>query len=127
MFDSDSEEEATEFKINQNYAKKYDEWRNKEELQKLKDRYGDVALNSDEEDESSTDESEDEDAKEWNDTMEKSFLATLSLIKSRNEKIYNKDEVIFKQPEEEESNKESKTKEKPVYLKDLEREMILDK
>jgi protein KRI1 len=127
MFNSDGEEEVTELKINQNYAKRYDEWRNKEELQKLKDRYGDVAVNSGEEDESSTDESEDDDAKEWNDTMEKSFLATLSLIKSRSEKIYKEDEVIFKQPEVEESIKETKHKEKPVYLKDLEREMILDK
>lgn len=65
--------------------------------------------------------------------MEKDFLTTLSLIKSRNEKIYKKDEVLFKsepnRPKtgDEKSGKETKESKKPFLLKDLEREMILDK
>ena len=34
MLDLESDNEEPSLKINQSYAKKYDEWRNKEELQK---------------------------------------------------------------------------------------------
>ncbi|CAN7947267.1 unnamed protein product [Ixodes pacificus] len=55
---SDSDEEV-ELKLNEDYAKNYNKWREKEELQKLKDKYGDGAtLDSS----SSSSESEDEDA-----------------------------------------------------------------
>ena len=148
MFDSDSEEEKTTpvLKINEKYATKYDQWRSKEEQQKrkylcrsrvfkielffilVKDRYGDVDLNEDYPDSSSTDESEDEDAKEWNENMEKNFLTTLSLIKGKNEKIYKKDTVLFDEAVETAENpKTSKNSNKPFYLKDLEREMVLKK
>jgi len=130
MLDLDSDNDETGFKINEGYAKRYEEWRNKEEFQKLKDRYGDLDLNGDYE-ESSTSESEDEDAREWNRDMEKDFLTTLSLVKSRDEKIYKKDEVLFKSEPNSSKNSDEKPKEKeskkPFLLKDLEREMILDK
>jgi hypothetical protein len=59
--------------------------------------------------------------------MEKNFLTTLSLLKSKSNKIYEKDVVLFNDEAnkvEEETTKKSK-KTKPFYLKDLEREMIL--
>jgi len=34
MLDLDSDNDEAGFKINEGYAKKYEEWRNKEELQK---------------------------------------------------------------------------------------------
>jgi hypothetical protein len=36
MFESDSDGEVKELKINEKYANKYNEWRNKEEQQKCK-------------------------------------------------------------------------------------------
>ncbi len=94
----------------------------------MKDRYGDVNLNDDDYT-SSTDESEDDDAKEWNETMEKDFLTTLSLLKEKNKKIYDKETILFNEGgEESKSNGKSKeSAKKPFYLKDLEREMILKK
>lgn len=59
--------------------------------------------------------------------MEKDFLTALSLLKSKDKKIYDKEMILFDQKETEEENevKKKSSKEKPFYLKDLEREMIL--
>jgi hypothetical protein len=60
--------------------------------------------------------------------MEKSFLQTLSLLKSKNEKIYDPSNVLFEKKDDsrnDASAKTTKVKDKPFYLKDLEREMIL--
>ncbi len=42
--DGSSDSDIEGFTINKEYAEKYNKWRQKEELQKLKDRYGDVDL-----------------------------------------------------------------------------------
>ena len=53
------------------------------------------------------------------------------MLKSKDKKIYDKNTVLFenKKSGEEEGKSEDKSssKEKPFYLKDLEREMILKK
>jgi protein KRI1 len=67
--------------------------------------------------------------------VEKEFFKALSMVKSKDSKIYNKDECKFfdniktsNGNEEADSKKSSKEKEKKsFYLKDLEREMILKK
>ncbi|CAN7937194.1 unnamed protein product [Ixodes hexagonus] len=123
--DSDSDGQV-ELKLNEDYAKNYNKWREKEELQKLKDKYGDAAtLDSS----SSSSESEDEDAEELTADIEKKFLETLSALKSKDPKIYSKDTVFF-----EGANGTTATKgkgqgkkEKPMFLKDYERKVILEK
>ncbi|CAL8075250.1 unnamed protein product [Calicophoron daubneyi] len=42
--DDDTDDDSMQFSINKEYAKKYNAYRQKEELQKLKDRYGDVKI-----------------------------------------------------------------------------------
>lgn len=103
---------------------------------KVKDKYGDVDMNGDEEGSSSSDESEDEDAKELNDNVEKEFFKALSLVKSRDALIYDKEKCRFfdnledkkasSNETEQEKNDEKKNK-KAYHLKDLERDMILKK
>jgi protein KRI1 len=66
--------------------------------------------------------------------VEKEFFKALSMVKSKDSKIYNKDECKFfdniktndGDADEAKSSKSSKEK-KSFYLKDLEREMILKK
>ncbi|XP_070563101.1 protein KRI1 homolog [Ptychodera flava] len=123
-----------EFTINKKYAEKYNSWRRKEELQKLKDRYGDqVSL------ESSSSESEDEEGSAWNEQTERDFFRTLSAVKFKDPKIYQKD-VTFYHDEESSSaspgdgednidNKKEKKKSKkdqPMYLKDYERKILTE-
>jgi protein KRI1 len=94
---------------------------------KVKDKYGDV----DEDEESS--ETEDEDAREMTEEVEKEFFKALSLVKSRDPKIYDKEKCRFFEIEKKDDTSDSspvnsKTKEKKSFLlKDLEREMIMKK
>ncbi|XP_070381213.1 protein KRI1 homolog isoform X1 [Dermacentor albipictus] len=124
--DSDSDD-VGELKLNESYAKNYNRWREKEELQKLKDKYGeDVTLDCS----SSSSESEDEDAEELTPALEKKFLETLSALKSKDPKIYDKDTVFFEpkgDADKGEPSKEKQKKEKPMFLKDYERKLIVEK
>ncbi|XP_077499123.1 protein KRI1 homolog [Amblyomma americanum] len=122
--DSDSGD-VGELKLNEDYAKNYNRWREKEELQKLKDKYGEnVAFDSS----SSSSESEDEDAEELTPALEKKFLETLSALKSKDPKIYDKEMVFFESTgDSSEQKKERKKKDKPMFLKDYERKLIVEK
>ena len=42
ILESDSSSDEESLHINETYAEKYNKWRQKEELQKLKDKYGDT-------------------------------------------------------------------------------------
>ena len=128
-FDSSSDSEEG-FRINKDYAEKYNKWREKEELQKLKDKYGDV---SDEEEES-TSESEDDDAEALTDRLEKEWLQTLSALKRKDPKIYDKSAKFFDRTSDSEASddsnrkyKKTSKKEKPYLLKDYERDLIVEK
>jgi len=69
--------------------------------------------------------------------VEKEFFKTLSLVKSKDAKIYDKNVKFFDNVQEgkpqnddgeqAKSSSEKKRKEKSFYLKDMEREMILKK
>ncbi|XP_033101109.1 protein KRI1 homolog [Anneissia japonica] len=119
-----SEDEDLEFRINSEFAEKYDSWRRKEELQKLKDRYGDDGADLT----SSSSESEDEDAEALTPQLEKDFLKTLSFVKSHDPKIYKKDATFYHYEDDAAQPQKKKVKkEKPMYLKDLERKLIIEK
>ncbi|GBL73153.1 Protein KRI1 [Araneus ventricosus] len=108
--DSSDEEPEAEFTINENYAGRYDIWRNKEELQKLKDLSQEISSTSEEEEEEPE--------------IEKDFLKTLSLLKSKDPRIYDENTKFFK---EEDIPKEPKVKkEKPMFMKDYERKIVLE-
>lgn len=119
---------ADGFRINKAYAEKYNAWRQKEELQKLKDRYG----GEEDSEDSSSSESEDEDAEALTEVLERDWLRTLSALKSKDPKIYQKDVRFYHDEEESDSKdddtgKSKKTKDKPMYLKDYERKVLLEK
>ncbi|TNM97599.1 hypothetical protein fugu_015755 [Takifugu bimaculatus] len=115
--------EETKLKISSRFAQRYDKYRQKEELQRLKDRYGDQT--GSDSSESSSEESE----VELDPALEREFYRTLSLLKRKDPKIYQKEVKFYSeemdQPEEKVS---SSTKAmKPMYPKDYERKVILEK
>ncbi|XP_062387910.1 protein KRI1 homolog [Sardina pilchardus] len=117
------------FKINSKFAEKYDKYRQKEELQKLKDRFGD----EEEHGSDTSDSSSDEDSEvELDPKLERDFYRTLSLLKKKDPKIYQEDATFFAgegtgSNSDDEEPSTSKAAVKPMYLRDYERKVILEK
>nr|CAB3260077.1 protein KRI1 homolog [Phallusia mammillata] len=110
-----------ELTINESFAKKYVKYRKAEELQRLKDKYG--------QQDSSSSESEDEQAEAINKKLEADFFKTIACLKRKDPVIYNKDAKFFADiPVSSNSGDEDTTEEastKPVLLKDYERDIFL--
>ncbi|CAJ0573156.1 unnamed protein product, partial [Mesorhabditis spiculigera] len=134
--DGDDQKPSSSFKINEAYAERYDNWRRLEEMQKMKDKYG----NDIGEEEESSSESE----PEWTADDEKDFLRTLGALKSNNSTIYDSKRTFFKvevvaisltvsfrrnwTPRRTRRKKEKpKAKDEKLYLRDYERKVVLEK
>lgn len=120
--ESDNEGCENDFKTDNVYAAKYDQWRGKEHLQKLKDKYGDDYNEGDSE---SDDEEEDDDAEELTTEIEKDFFATLASLKEKDPKLYDGKTEFFKDSKNVKTNKSSK--EDKVTIGDIERQVMLEK
>ena len=98
-----SESESEGLNLDNEYAAKYDNWRGKEHMQKLRDKYGDQVQDNeeDEEDESSSEE-EDEDAEELTPEVEKAFFATMASLKSKDPALYDGKTTFFQAKDAEE-------------------------
>ncbi|XP_039901713.1 protein KRI1 homolog [Simochromis diagramma] len=117
----------SELKINSQFAQKYEKYRQKEELQRLKDRYGDRA---DESDSGCSESSSDDSEVELDPGVERDFYRTLSLLKKKDPKIYERDAKFYSEGASSSDAKPSTSKEKavkPMYLKDYERKVILER
>ncbi|KAG5326079.1 KRI1 protein, partial [Acromyrmex heyeri] len=131
LFNCDDSDSDGELKINKEYANIYDNFRQKEELHKLKARYGEDATFSEDE---SSDSSLSEDENIQDPEFDKQFLITLACLKSEDPSIY--DENVFnnidkpgtsESTEAKEIGKKKLKKEKPISLRDYERKIILER
>ena len=104
LLDSSSLEDELEekdFKINENFAQVFNKYREKEEFQKLKNKYGEemakTKLNRDmETDDESSSSDEDEDGEEWSETHEKDFFKTLASLKRKDSRLYDGKTSFFR-------------------------------
>ncbi len=111
-----------EFKINEDFAKHYNEYRQKEEYQKLKSRYGDVKLadkkkkskkdddldgsQSDASDDSSSSSSSDSDS-EWEEQEHEDFLRLYDALCRDDPALKDQEKVWFRpKPEGEKTQRE---------------------
>lgn len=119
LFEENSDSDV-EVKTNNEYAKNYEIWRKKEELNKLKTKYGD-----DDFDEESSSSEDDDEAVKLSEDVEKDFFKTLSCLKNKDPKIYDQKAVFFKDTVEPNKKHISK-QEKSMSIKDYERKLLLE-
>ncbi|EEY69052.1 uncharacterized protein PITG_05226 [Phytophthora infestans T30-4] len=115
-------------KVNQKFARAFEERKRKEELAMLEKR----GINAGDDDDESDSETEDEDGEELTKELDADISKTLRLIRKRDPAIYDSSIAFFKKVEadsdsEEEEEKKSKKKKgsAPVYYKDLVRQQVM--
>ncbi|KAF5269810.1 hypothetical protein FQR65_LT05856 [Abscondita terminalis] len=120
LFEGENSDSELELKTNSEYAKNYNAWRQKEEFHKLSMKYRDDT-------EESSSSSDDDDVVEVNEKFEQDFFKTLSYLKNKDPRIYNKDFGCFNNAEDSGKVKVKKKKDVPIFIKDYERQLLLEK
>lgn len=112
-------EDENVLKINENYAKKFDEQKRREIIEKAKQKYGQDFFFKDS-DEESDQESEDSAAKLVNDRVLEKFVETIVKLQDdeKVKELVGMDKPIFDEEDFAEANKEKKKKEKAYTIKD---------
>ena len=129
----DEEDQSQELKINEGFAQAFNRYREKEEYQRLKTKYGEEVANAklnrdnDDDDSSSSDEEEDEEGKDWTEDHEKDFFKTLASLKRKDSKLYDGQTSFFSEVENQYKGISKSSKDKPMTLIDLERQVITEK
>ncbi|KAK3674787.1 Kinetochore protein Spc24 [Recurvomyces mirabilis] len=122
---------ANEFKINENYAKRFEHNKKREEKHRLEEKYGDGSgkrgLEEEEDDEEdSEDETEDDDAELADVELDAEIFDTLRALKSKDPRIYDSTATFYRDFEAEDGAEQQKEKkEKPMYLQDYHRENLM--
>lgn len=111
------------FKINDEYAKRYEHNNKRADLHRLEERYGKGAP-EEESEESSTDESEDDDAELVTADLDQEIFATLNAIKNKDPRVYDEKIKFYKEFDPDNVPKEEK-KEKAMTLQDYHRQNLL--
>ncbi|RFU72141.1 hypothetical protein TARUN_10120 [Trichoderma arundinaceum] len=125
--DSDSDDGgaaigSSSFKVNEEYARRFEHNKKREEKHRLEEK---LKREGENDDSSSSDETEDEDGFLATEDLDAQISATLKAIRNKDPRVYDK-ETTFYEPEDENGNAVVKEKkEKPVFLRDYQREKIL--
>ncbi|OJD15267.1 hypothetical protein AJ78_04452 [Emergomyces pasteurianus Ep9510] len=156
LMDDDSSDESSDdggalldngenvgFKINEEYAKRFEYNKRAEEIRQLEDKYGksaglekrkklqdgDVAITdgSEEESESSSSEDEDDEGVLATETLDREIFDTLNAIRSKDPRVYDTNVKFYSEINEAEDEPESSSakKEKPMFIRDYHRENLL--
>ncbi|BCR84114.1 KRI1 family protein [Aspergillus chevalieri] len=125
--------DADSFKINEDYARRFEHNKKREEMQKLESKFGKTSSlgkrrDRDEDDgsseESSDDEDEDDDAELATEALDAEINATLNAIRSKDPRVYDSNVTFYSQHDDTQPDT-SKKQEKPMTLRDYHRENYL--
>lgn len=126
------EDDAGSLKINEEYARRFEHNKKREERQRLEEKQGRALANlDDDESDSSDDETEDEEGFLATEDLDAEISATLQALRNKDPKIYDSN-VSFYTPIEENAAADAaaapsskKPKEKPMTLKDYHQERYM--
>ncbi|KAH6627720.1 KRI1-like family C-terminal-domain-containing protein [Chaetomium tenue] len=113
---------SAELKINEEYARRFEHNKKREEMHRLQEKYK-PGGEAEQESESSSDESEDDEAVLATEDLDAEISATLQAIKNKDPRIYDK-EAVFYRPFDPAAEPKPKA-EKPMFLRDYHRERYM--
>lgn len=116
--DKSDDEELDSLHVNEEYAKRFQHNKAREERQKLEEKYG-----SDGEESSSSSEEEDDEGWLATSQVDQQIRATLDALRRKDPKVYDPQVTFFQENEDAPTKLEKK--QKPMYLKDYHRETLL--
>ncbi|EED20115.1 ribosome biogenesis protein Kri1 [Talaromyces stipitatus ATCC 10500] len=125
------------FKINEEYARRFEYNKKREERQQLEAKLGKTSINSrnqgdgdeqsNDEEDSSDEEEEDEDGELATEALDTEIFATLDAIRSKDPRVYDKNAKFYSEvTESEAAADQEKRTEKPMYLRDYHRQNLLN-
>ncbi|KID73259.1 Protein kri1 [Metarhizium brunneum] len=129
--DSDSDGgaqlEKSDLKVNEEYARRFEYNKKREEKHKLEEKFKNSGKGQDDDDDessSSSNETEDEDGFLATEDLDAQISATLHAIRNKDPRLYDKNYKFIDLPDEDTAGTKEK-KEKPVFLRDYHREKLL--
>ncbi|KAL2848653.1 KRI1-like family-domain-containing protein [Aspergillus pseudodeflectus] len=129
--------EGVAFKINEEYARRFEHNKRREEMQQLESKLGKTSSlgkrrnadgddESDDSEESSSDEDEDDDAELATEALDAEIQATIQAIRSKDPRVYDKNVTFYQSLEESAGPQKREEKEKPMTLRDYHRKNLLN-
>ncbi|KAI9882821.1 MAG: hypothetical protein M1823_005434 [Watsoniomyces obsoletus] len=138
--EANGEEEEPAFKVNEEYARRFEHNKKREEMHRLEEKHGKVKLarasspnasdesgSSELDGSSSSSEDEDDEGELVTRDLDEQIAATLDAIRSKDPRVYDKNVTFYADGngEQTESNQKKVSKEKPMYLRDYHRMNLL--
>ncbi|KAI1116988.1 Krr1-domain-containing protein [Nemania sp. NC0429] len=135
--DSDDESDGgANLKVNDEYARRFEHNKKREELHRLEEKYKSKQSNGsssktredDEDDDSSSDETEDDDGFLATEELDAQISATLQAIKNKDPRVYDGKSTFYTPIDEDPSIQSAATKPKkakPLFLQDYHRERLM--
>jgi len=127
MWEEDRGTKIDKLNINKGFARKFDERKKREELEKAKVKYGRDLNDMLDDSGSSSSAPEDEVGDLVTGNIESKFIKTLAKLRTKDPEIYNQKKFFFDEKDFDEVPLQGKkNKEKPVFYKDLVRQTAMD-
>ncbi|AEO69501.1 e2eba56e-2951-4c5e-b346-0edc1276eb21 [Thermothielavioides terrestris] len=115
---------SVELKINEEYARRFEHNKKREELHRLQEKYKSTGGADEASESSSEDETEDDEAVLVTEEVDAEISAVLQAIKNKDPRIYDKNAVFYK-PFDPNAEPPKKKEDKPMFLRDYHRERYL--
>ncbi|PLB41971.1 KRI1 family protein [Aspergillus candidus] len=119
-----SSDKDFKIKVNEEYARRFEYNKKREELAKLEAKHGSAAHEESEED-SEDDVEEDDEAELATEALDAEIMDTLNAIRSKDPRVYDANATFYHEGEEDGQPGSSDKKEKPMTLRDYHRKTLL--